>query len=506
MTYLFSNIDIIIFVGFLVISLLKKSSWLVKIKETISFSSLKIKYIIKITNLYNSIKKFDLLKSCKDNLPLNESTYAYLGLFMIIVNYSSAYTIPQQIILQNIDLYNFIHHTSLIIATCFLTYPIWPTTYKNKNYISLLWIIGIFYILVFSSSLLVIMSHFTELQIIIFMVNLIIVVTLLKWPITLIATMAGIFASSNFYKCYNHVNALPKSDLQFKIIYTIILFVSSLIIFLRPKQKYQELIEAKNTHLGRQVYDREEELQKLLDLKYEFLRNINHEIHTPMTGITSLGETLWAKYDRLSEVQRRRSVEVIVKSSRRLNSFVNNILDLSKLSSLTYNLNKQRINFSKLIYERVNICRKLYQGVKNLEFLFNIEDDVNINCDQYYISQTLDNLIINSITYTDKGKVTISLHKTPQELKFAILDDGIGVPTEELHDIFGVFVVSSKTRNPAGGRGVGLALCKKVIEVHGGKIWAENNEDNKTMMIFTMILNQETVIMGNMTSAGQIRH
>ena len=60
------------------------------------------------------------------------------------------------------------------------------------------------------------------------------------------------------------------------------------------------------------------------------------------------------------------------------------------------------------------------------------------------------------------------------------------MPKEELQDIFGVFVVSSKTRTPAGGRGVGLALCKKVIEVHGGKIFAENDDNNKTTFLFTL--------------------
>ena len=71
---------------------------------------------------------------------------------------------------------------------------------------------------------------------------------------------------------------------------------------------------------------------------------------------------------------------------------------------------------------------------------------------------------------------------------FSIKDDGIGGLKEELQNICGVFVVSSKTRTPAGGREVGLALCKKGIELHAGKIWAENDKQGETTFIFTMPL------------------
>ena len=119
-----------------------------------------------------------------------------------------------------------------------------------------------------------------------------------------------------------------------------------------------------------------------------------------------------------------------------------------------------------------------------------------MNCDEHYIKSTLDNLIINAIQYSqktspfakregnDKGsrnnieegnKITLKLKKAAETVGFSIEDEGIGIPTRELHDIFGAFIVSSKTRTPAGGRGIGLALCKKVVEVHGGKIWAESN-------------------------------
>nr|WP_266105337.1 ATP-binding protein [Rickettsia peacockii] len=92
------------------------------------------------------------------------------------------------------------------------------------------------------------------------------------------------------------------------------------------------------------------------------------------------------------------------------------------------------------------------------------------------------------MSYCSEGIIKIDLHMRENNILFySIKDDGIGVLKEELQSIFGVFVVSSKTRT-AGGRGVGLALCKKVIELHARKIWAENDKQGKTTFIFTMPL------------------
>lgn len=140
------------------------------------------------------------------------------------------------------------------------------------------------------------------------------------------------------------------------------------------------------------------------------------------------------------------------------------------------------------MHERIKICKKLYLNNKKLEFISEIEENIIFKCDPHYISHTFDNLIINAISYCNDGIIKIDLQKQENNILFTIKDDGIGVPKEELQSIFGVFVVSSKTRTPAGGRGMGLALCKKVIELHGGKIWAENDKQGKTAFVFTMPL------------------
>ena len=222
------------------------------------------------------------------------------------------------------------------------------------------------------------------------------------------------------------------------------------------------------------------------------MRNLEHEARTPITSISTMGSILDESYDKLSEKQRRKAIKDIAKSSERLNSLISNILDLSKLSGLNYQLNITDIDFSELVYERVKICRKLYteDKYKDLqEVTLDIRDNIIVSCDQNYITTAIDNIVINSLQYCTYGKITIILYKNEQkEVVFKVQDEGIGIPKEELYDVFGAFTVSSKTKTPAGGRGVGLALSKKVVDLHNGRIWAKQNSDKGVTVGFNLPL------------------
>jgi len=467
--------------------ILKQPGGFSSLKEPLAVKVIRQERKRKILTLLRDLKNFNIFKYWESTLPSKEITYSYIGIFILISMFSSLYTTPGSRIMNHLEIYNIIYHTTLITAAILITYPLWSLKFKKNYIISLSWFVATFVILIFFGSLLVISSNFYQLQLMSSIINLLIIATIFRWQATLLMTVAGVFASIEFYKYFMDEKLLVSIDsFQFKVVYFLTLFSSLLIVFLKPKQEQERLVNLKNTHLGNRVNYREQELEKLLDLKHEFLRNINHEINTPLTGIISLGETLWGNYDKFNEDQRRNAVEIIAKSSIRLNSLINNILDFSKLSSLNYKLNKENINLSELLHERIQICKKLYLNGKTLNFVSDIEEKIIFNCDPHYIKHTFDNLIINAIRYCIEGIIKIDLHTQEDNILFSIKDDGIGVPKEELQSIFGVFVVSSKTRTPAGGRGVGLTLCKKVIELHAGKIWAENDKHGKTQFIFMM--------------------
>lgn len=265
---------------------------------------------------------------------------------------------------------------------------------------------------------------------------------------------------------------------------------SILIAFFKPKQEYQSLTEINNLFLSNKVEEQKKELIQLHELKNEFLRNLEHEAHTPITGIVSMGQVLWENYDKLDENQRRQATKKIAESAERLTSLVNNLINLSKLKNIEYKLNKTKVNLSHLVYERIEICQNLYikeENKENLNFDLDIENQLIISCDKYYITRTIDNIIINAIQYCPKGKITITLHNNQHtKIEFSVKDEGIGIPKDELFDVFGAFVTSSRTKTQAGGRGIGLALCKKVIELHDGKIWVEQNPSKGVTFKFTL--------------------
>ena len=331
------------------------------------------------------------------------------------------------------------------------------------------------------------LSNFGHLQFTIFILNIIVLATLTRWNITFIFIGLGTCIAISIYNYFikDDLNIVI-GDTQF-IIYTLLLIATAVIIFFKPKQEHQFLTEEKNEHLNGRVGSQEKQIREALALRSEFIRNVQHGYHAPMTGITSLTQTLAERYDRLTDKQRRVAIDEILKSSVSLDIFDSNLSALSALSKADYVLNLERIDLSNLLHTRIAICRKLYEENKEArEFDISIEKDIVIQGDVKYLTQVLDNLIVNAITYCKTGKITIDLEQYAGHIYLTVIDEGIGIPTDELENIFEEFTVSSKTRSFAGNRGVGLTLCKRVIEASGGSIKAES--DGESGATFKVIL------------------
>jgi Na+/proline symporter/signal transduction histidine kinase len=468
--------------------LLKQPGGWIGIKNPEPINLIKSERKRKLKSIIRTLYNFNFITFCKNNSPKQEYIYSFFGLFCIISVFSTMYSMPKEIQKQNSQIIEYIYHTVLLYSSIFLTYPIWPPILKKEKFIIVAWNIAIPYILLFSPILLVIISNFGQFQLMILMLNMLIISMLLIWQVAILMIFISVIASIQSYKYFLSLDNLVVNigTLQFKIMYSLLLVSSVLIAFLRPKQEYQELTEQKIDYLGEQVHDIDEELKKSVEVKNEFLRNLEHEAHTPIVGITTMGQVLFENYDKLTEEQKRKGLKEISKSSERLTSFVNNMIDVSKLSSLNYLLNKTLINLSDLIYQRLDHCKKLYLENKDLEFICDIEDNLLVNCDQHYITSTLDNLIVNAISYSKNGRITIKFKKNNDLVKFKITDEGIGIPQKELYAIFGTFTVSSRTKTPAGGRGLGLALCKGAIEAHKGQIWCKSNSKKGSTFTFTL--------------------
>lgn len=416
--------------------LLKQPGGWVGIKDTAPLKAARWEREQRIRKLQADIRNFNFLDACQRNCPKGDGLISILGLFVMVTIFSSTHTLPKEYQIQHAYFLDVLYPLTLCTSSVLISYPLWLQSWRETRLIGLCWNIIMFAVLICFSFLMVLISNFSEIQLMVFMINIIVLSSLISWRWALLTITTGIAITAFVYETYIHIElqGTPMSS-QFKIVYLLMLIISTLITFLKPKQDYQELTEDQKQHLEMMMKDRELELEKLQDLKYEFLRNLQHEVNTPLTGITSLGPALLDSFDQLPPDQLKKYVETMVASSERYSSLAKNLLNLSNLSSLSYKLNKTKVLLSELVRDRLTYCRRLYQGNKPLEFITHITPDIALECDQHYLTSAFDNLIINAINYSKEGTITVKLSKDDSHVVFQIIDEGIGIPKKELYDI-----------------------------------------------------------------------
>jgi Na+/proline symporter/signal transduction histidine kinase len=453
----------------------------------------KINLKISTSNRKNNIRSFNIINFCKSNTPKDEKFFVYFGLLCIISIFSSVSSISFDLYQKHYTTISFVHYSILSIAAAFITYPVLPVFFKKENYISIIWNIAIAYCLAFCSSLLFIISNFDQNLLTTLMVNLLILSILLRWQVALFMIVVSLFCSIEFYKLFYDTNFMVSNiSAHFKIVYLLAVVASVVIAFLKPKQEYVEATEHKVDkleitvdhlngeiteldekvgHYSQRVADQAMEIERLGATAQKILNNVNHELRLPVGNVMNFAEMLSEGLGKYNDNQLKDLSDEVFKNSNRLSTMILNMLDLAMLDVKKIELNKKTINLSELVEDRVDNCRKIYLQGKKIDFELKIEPNVLASVDANYIRQTVDNLIINAITYSQSGTIKVSvLRKSKNIVELIIKDEGIGIPKSELFDIFNPFKMGIHTQSKAEGRGIGLALCKSAVEAHGGDI------------------------------------
>jgi len=222
-----------------------------------------------------------------------------------------------------------------------------------------------------------------------------------------------------------------------------------------------------------------------------FLANMSHELRTPMNIIMGFSRQ-GIKNSMVKEREKMLSYfEHILTSSERLMLLIQDLLNLSMLESGKMQYNFGNNDIMALVKPIVDDCKQLYKQ-KNVDMVIKkIGVSTNAYFDPVRIDEVLRKLIDNAIQFCKKGK-SINIWfseesmQNKQYLKVHLLDQGIGIPEDELGAIFDKFIQSSKTSTGAGGTGLGLAICKKIIKDHHGEIYAKNNENGGAMFYFCL--------------------
>jgi diguanylate cyclase (GGDEF)-like protein len=230
-------------------------------------------------------------------------------------------------------------------------------------------------------------------------------------------------------------------------------------------------------------------LQQLDKLKDEFLANTSHELRTPLNGIIGLAESLSDGVGGPQSEISKENLGMIVSSGKRLERLVSTILDFSKLKEHALTLYPKPLDLHAMTQVVLALSQPSLIG-KNLKLINAIGKGVPlVNADEDRVQQILHNLIGNAIKFTTSGTITISAGVVQDQLEICVRDTGIGISAEELPFIFDSFhQVEGTAERQYSGTGLGLAVTKQLVELHGGKITVESTAGRGSRFYFTLPL------------------
>ena len=223
-------------------------------------------------------------------------------------------------------------------------------------------------------------------------------------------------------------------------------------------------------------------IKKADKAKRDLIANISHDLRTPLTMITGYGEMM----QDIPEENNNENLQVIVDESKRLTNLVNDLLDLSKLHDNIISLNKTSFNLTDLIKQEFQKYEVyvIKEGYKMETFLC---DDVYINADKARIEQVLNNFIINAIHYDDENKhIIIREVKDDNTVQVQIEDHGKGISEEDVDKIWDrYFKVDKKHMRTTTGSGLGLSICKEILELHEAKYGVTSKLNEGSIFYFS---------------------
>lgn len=240
--------------------------------------------------------------------------------------------------------------------------------------------------------------------------------------------------------------------------------------------------------LQKKIGQAEEEAKEAGKVKTEFVANVTHELRTPVNGILGNTRELMSQEDNPQKIK---LLQIIERGCRDMNNLINNILDFSKLESGKFTLESRRFDFRNMIdYVKGNHKNRMTE--KGLEFSVTVSEEIPqcVIGDELRIVQILNNLISNAYKFTSVGGVHVEIVKTAKignraELFFMVMDSGIGIAKEKQDKLFKSFSqVDMSISRKYGGTGLGLNICKQLVELMGGDIHVESNEGKGTIFSF----------------------
>ena len=238
-------------------------------------------------------------------------------------------------------------------------------------------------------------------------------------------------------------------------------------------------------------------------LKEQFAANISHELRTPLNLIIGFSEMMYFSPEVYGNMEwpptLRRDLRQIYQGSKQLLDLVNDVLDLSRIDAAQMPVRKELSDLRSVILEATDTAGDLLRG-KPLELRTNLPSELPLlHFDRTRIRQVLLNLLSNAARFAERGTITVTAEVQGREVIVSVADTGVGIPPQELNRIFDEFhQVDMSLRRRQEGAGLGLAISKRFVELHNGRIWAESEVGKGSVFRFSLPLPGEEVLVGQL--------
>ena len=256
--------------------------------------------------------------------------------------------------------------------------------------------------------------------------------------------------------------------------------------------KLEERVEERTRKLEQMMEEvsRLHAVRELDRLRSEFISSISHELRTPLGFITGYVTTLLRSDVRHSKETRQEFLQIIKEESEKLLELVDNLLDTSRIQAGSFTVEKEPIDIAVLTQK---VVEKVKSITDRYSFLLSFEPSLPlVPGDSQRLEQVLHNLLDNAIKYSPQdSRITISGEMKDDHIQLSVADEGQGIPQTELVKIFDSFYkISGPSAQKARGAGLGLTICRAIVEAHGGSIWAESTPGRGSVFYFTLPLQE----------------
>lgn len=223
---------------------------------------------------------------------------------------------------------------------------------------------------------------------------------------------------------------------------------------------------------NRELQRANQELSRVSQVKSEFLANMSHELRTPLNSILGFTELLLSRPDAYDDEARTRFLTTVNSSGHHLLDLINDLLDLSKIEAGRMELSREAFAADELVNSVVAEMGALAES-RGLRMEVALDRPAVVVADRRRLRQVVINLLGNAIKFTpEAGLVRVIAQRTSDELLIGVSDTGPGIAEEDQERIFGEFEqASSSSPRSIEGTGLGLALTKRLVELHGGRVW-----------------------------------